>query len=268
MPHLREKTLRIGLIGRAAAMFRVDEIIVFPDMPKTDQRRDVHLISTVLAYMETPQYLRKRLFKIQPELQYAGVLPPLRTPHHPLANRTEELRIGEFREGAVIGYSKGNSLVDIGVEQPAFVPGVKLQINARLTVKVTAVDKQARAVSADRKQIKAYWGYKVTVLEVPFGQIVKKSHFDLVVATSRKGTPIDTVMNELINRWRQSKKMLLAFGAPSQGLFEIAAHEHQKLEDLASFVVNTIPNQGTETVRTEESVYASLAALNVLELSD
>ena len=30
-PHLREKTSKIGLIGRAAAIFRVDEIIVYLD---------------------------------------------------------------------------------------------------------------------------------------------------------------------------------------------------------------------------------------------
>src|SRR3990170_101807 len=113
IPHLREKTFRIGMVGRAASIFRVDEVIVYPDYPKLDQRRDTNLIATVLAYMETPQYLRKRLFRIQPELEYAGVLPPLRTPHHPLANRTADLKIGEFREGAVIGYSKEDTLVDV-----------------------------------------------------------------------------------------------------------------------------------------------------------
>ena len=69
IPHLREKTLRIGLIGRAAAIFGVEEIIVFSDVSKRDQRRDIDLIVTILSYMETPQYLRKRLFKIRLELR-------------------------------------------------------------------------------------------------------------------------------------------------------------------------------------------------------
>ena len=30
IPHLREKTLKIGLIGRAAAIFRVTEMIELP----------------------------------------------------------------------------------------------------------------------------------------------------------------------------------------------------------------------------------------------
>ena len=265
VPHLREKTFRIGLVGRAVSIFRVDEVIVFTDMPKTDQSRDINLISTILAYMETPQYLRKRLFKIQPELQYAGVLPPLRTPNHPLANRTADLKIGEFREGAVMGYSKEDTLVDVGVEQPARVAGVKLQTNTRVTVKITGLGKQPKAILANHKEIKTYWGYRVTVSQVPFGQMLKKKLFDLVVATSRRGKPIDTIMDELVKSWKQSHKILLAFGASTQGLFEIAMHERLKLEDLANFIVNTIPDQGTETVRTEEAVYASLAILNTLE---
>jgi len=264
VPHLREKTFRIGLIGRAAAIFRVDEVIVFPDLPKTDQRRDINLIVTILAYMETPQYLRKLLFKIQPELKYAGVLPPLRTPHHPLADRTEDLKVGEFREGAVIGQSKEGSLIDVGVEQPALVEGVKLQTNTRVTVRIKSLEKQPKTVLADRKEIKQYWGYLVTVSDVSFGQMVKRRQFDLIVATSRKGQPIAAIMDELVKSWKQSNKILLAFGAPTQGLFEIAAHERLKLEDLAHFIVNTIPDQGTVTVRTEEAVYASLAILNAL----
>jgi len=42
----------------------------------------------------------------------------------------------------------------------------------------------------------------------------------------------------------------------------MAKQEGLKLEDIADFVVNTIPKQGTETVRTEEALIASLAILN------
>jgi predicted SPOUT superfamily RNA methylase MTH1 len=47
-------------------------------------------------------------------------------------------------------------------------------------------------------------------------------------------------------------------------LHEIASREQMNLEDLADFILNTIPNQATETVRTEEAVYASLPILNML----
>jgi len=125
-PHLREKTSKIGMIGRAAAIFRVSEIIVYPDNPKLNQTADLDLVATLLSYMETPQYLRKRLFKLKPELQYAGILPPLRTPHHPLNRRAADLRVDEYREGATLSSSKEGTLVDVGVEKPALILGQKL----------------------------------------------------------------------------------------------------------------------------------------------
>lgn len=264
IPHIREKTFRIGLIGRAVAMFRVDEVIIFPDMPNVNQKEEIKLVQAVLSYMETPQYLRRRLFRIVPELQYAGTLPPLRTPHHPTANKTSDLKQGEFREGAVVSMSDEGSLIDIGVEQPALLRGVKLKENSRITVRISAVSKRPKVTLADSKDIKTYWGYKVTVSNTPFGQFIKARQFDLLVATSRRGRQIKEVMNDLESKFRSSQNILTAFGAPSQGLHEIVAREQMKLDDVADFVVNTIPNQATETVRTEEAVYASLSILNTL----
>jgi len=264
IPHLREKTFRIGLIGRAAAIFRIDEVIVYPDVPQTDQRADARLIQTILTYMETPQYLRKRLFKIVPELQYAGTLPPLRTPHHPTANRTKDLRVSEFREGVVISQTGKGCLVDIGVEEPALVQGATLRPNTRITARITEAGRHPKAILASPREIRTYWGYQVTTEEVALGQLIRRRRFDLVIATSRRGKPISVMLNELEERWSKSQRTLVAFGAPTQGLYEIAAHEGIKLEDLADFVVNTIPNQATETVRTEEAVYATLSILNTL----
>jgi len=264
VPHLREKTFKVGLVGRAAAIFRVDEIIVFPDLPGIDQRRDANLIATILSYMETPQYLRKRLFKIKPELRYAGVLPPLRTPHHPLSDRIENLIAGEHREGVVVSSFMGGSLVDIGVEQPALVSGAQLPINARVTVKITDLGRRPRAALASRDEVQAYWGYHVTISDASLGRLVKSRPCDLVIATSRHGRPFMEVRDELGKRLKNSSKTLVAFGAPTQGLYEIAARERLQLDEVAHFTINTIPNQGTETVRTEEAIYASLTILNLL----
>ena len=106
-PHLREKTSKVGLIGRAAAVFRVDEIIVFPDAAgKSKQKKEADFITLLLSYLETPQYLRKRFFKLEPRLQYAGILPPLRTPHHPLNRKSRKLKVGEYREGVTVSKTK------------------------------------------------------------------------------------------------------------------------------------------------------------------
>jgi len=262
VPHLREKTFRIGLVGRAAAIFRVDEIIVFPDVMDFDQSKEASLIATILSYMETPQYLRKRLFKIRPELRYVGVLPPLRTPHHPVKNKLKDLTLGEHREGVVVASTGKGSLVDIGVEYPFLVSEKGVPTKTRVTVKIVDFRKPPKAVVVSRDEIEQYWGYQVVISNMTLGRLMKSRSFDLVVATSKYGAPFMTVVEELMKRWKKSRRVLVAFGAPAKGLYEIGAQESLKLEEIADFVVNTIPRQGTETVRTEEALYASLSILN------
>ncbi|MFZ0965095.1 MAG: RNA methyltransferase [Candidatus Bathyarchaeia archaeon] len=262
-PHLREKTSKIGLVGRAAAIFRVDEIIIYPDNPKVNQTADMDLIATLLAYMETPQYLRKRLFKLRPELQYAGILPPLRTAHHPLNRKMKNLKVGEYREGVTLSRTKEGTLIDIGVEQPALIVDSQLLIGKRVTVKITKVEKRVEVEVANRDEIPIYWGYRVAAEKNSFGKIVKSKGFDLTVATSKYGVPFPDVAEKIAQKWKKADTILVAFGAPTQGLYEIVKNEGLNLDDVVDFVVNTIPMQGTETIRTEEALFASLAILNM-----
>jgi predicted SPOUT superfamily RNA methylase MTH1 len=262
-PHLREKTSKIGLIGRAAAIFRVSEITVYSDNPKANQTADMDLIATLLSYMETPQYLRKRLFKLRPELQYAGILPPLRTPHHPLNHLMKNLRVGEIREGVTLSRTKGGTVVDIGVEQPALILNEQLPIEKRFTVKITKVEKHVEVEPANRNEAPAYWGYVVTVERISLGKFVRNRGFDLTVATSKRGVPFANVVEQIAEKWKKANTILVAFGAPAQGLYEIVKNEGFNLDDVVDFVVNTIPMQGTETIRTEEALIASLAILNM-----
>jgi len=76
------------MIARILAIFQVKEIIISPIGSYKNQSREGDLISTVLHYMETPQYLRRYLFSITSNLRYAGFLPPLRTSHHPLTKKS------------------------------------------------------------------------------------------------------------------------------------------------------------------------------------
>lgn len=264
IPHLREKTARIGLIGRAAAIFRVNEVIVFPDDPTTNQNRDMNLIFTILSYMETPQYLRKYLFKMEPELRYAGILPPLRTHHHPVTKKVRDLKVGEFREGVTVSRVKDGVLVDIGVESPFLVINKEIKLNKRMTVRLTALSPTPEAMMVNRKEVASYWGFQLTASDMPFGQLIKQRGFDLVIATSRTGTPFANIRDAVLNRWKNAYQVLIAFGAPMRGLYEIAKLENIVLDQIAHFVVNTIPSQGTETIRTEEAVCTSLAVLNLV----
>ncbi len=264
IPHLREKTLRIGLIGRALAIFRVDEAIIYPDISSLDQTKDASLIDAILSYMETPQYLRRSLFKIRPELRYVGILPPLRTPHHPTRNRKRDLRIGEYREGVVVSSDERGIRIDVGVESPLFVPNVQIKTNSRVTVKIREKGKQLIGELVDPDEVEVYWGYRVNVSRSPLGLLLKDQRYDMVIATSRRGDPIMEIADKLLDRWKRSRRVLVAFGSPTQGLQEIVRQEGIQLERAADFIVNTVPNQGVKTVRTEEALYTTLAILNAL----
>jgi predicted SPOUT superfamily RNA methylase MTH1 len=263
-PHLREKTSKIGLIGRAAAIFKVDEIIVYPDnLAKGKQKSEAILIATLLEYMETPQYLRKRLFKLDPRLRFAGILPPLRTPHHPLTRKIEDLKVGEYREGVALSRTKEGVLVDIGVEHPALLRETQWALGKRLTVQIVKTGEHVEVQTLSKDGISDYWGYAVTVENHSFGKLVESGKFDLKIATSKIGARFMDVAEKLAEKWKKANRTLVAFGAPTRGLHEIVRAEGANLYDVVDFVVNTVPEQGTETVRTEEALLASLAILNV-----
>jgi methyltransferase len=262
-PHLREKTAKVGLIGRAAAIFRVDEIIVYNDELKANQPQNADLVATLLAYIETPQYLRKQLFKIEQSLRYVGILPPLRTPHHPLNRKTEKLKIGEYREGVTLSRTKEGMFVDIGVERPALLRETSWGLGKRLTLQIVNVGECVEVQTVNRDAVPCYWGYKVSVEKHSFGKLVENREFSLTIVTSKLGHDFSEVTESIAEKWRKATYTLLAFGSPAKGLREIVRDEGANLDDVVDFVVNTVPEQGTETVRTEEALLASLAILNV-----
>jgi len=262
-PHLREKTAKIGLIGRSAAIFRVEEIVVYEDA----REGEAELIRAVLTYMETPQYLRKTLIGMRPELRYVGVLPPLRTPHHPLRARSAELRDGEFREGVVVKRTRSGCLVDVGVEKPLPAPGLRAREGARMTFRVEKKGASIRLRSVRRSEVPYYWGYEVRIHRGSLRELLTSPDYDLVIGTSRLGTPVNEVKDELSGALRSSSRVLVAFGSPSEGLYDMAEREGFELEEACDFVLNTMPGQGVATVRTEEAVLVTLAVLNLLSIS-
>src|SRR5207249_10544130 len=98
-------------VSRALGTFRVEEVIIYRDRAGPEIDREVKLIEKMLTYIETPQYLRKHLFKMDPDLQYAGTLPPLRTPNHPDRQNPSS---GLLREG-IVSHSGRSSLIEAGL---------------------------------------------------------------------------------------------------------------------------------------------------------
>lgn len=259
IPHLREKTAIIGLIGRAAAVFRVDDIYIYRDRP--DEGR---LIGIILRYMETPQYLRRLMFGMRGELRYVGILPPLRTPHHPLRKRAEELESGEVREGLVLSRVTDAYLVDVGVDRPIRVVGRPPSPIGRATVRIIKSGGEPEGVFIGREEVETYWGFKIHQYGGGVGELAMKGDFDLAIATSRYGISYQLVEKQLRESWRRCRDVLVAFGSPRKGLRELLRGEGFSLKEAFHFTINTIPNQGCETVRTEEAVFSTLTLLNLL----
>lgn len=260
VPHLREKTSRVGLIARSLAIFRVDEAVIYNDEPDKTQENEGRLFEKLLAYQETPQYLRKALFKQDPDLQFSGILPPLRMPSHP---NLAEPRIGEIREGLVIE-SGPISIVNAGLKAAVQVPTTLRQFE-RVTIRLVRISPQLQGELAEPTRLPIYWGFRVTRTNLTLGRMVRSRSQDLTMSTSRRGRVVRDVLNDLTVRWKSSQRPMVIFGSPSEGVPEILAKERTELGKMVDFNLNMIANQGVETVRTEEAVLATLSILNSLE---
>jgi hypothetical protein len=263
VPHLREKTGRLGFLGRALGIFRVDEVVIYGDPPGEESASQGRFVALVLGYMETPPHLRKHLVRMNPDLRFAGILPPLRTPNHPVSAKLADLKVGEIREGVVTEASTKISRVDIGVGSLAEVP-VRLRHGSRVSVQIERTAPKIAAELIDRSRIDIYWGFRVTLKNLPLGRLIQENKPDVVVAASRLGESVDTVLDQMRTSMTRASSVLLAFGSPKRGLHEIIAQEGMKLNALATYTVNFVPHQGTQTVRTEEAVYSALAILNTI----
>jgi methyltransferase len=260
VPHLREKTSRLGLIARSLAIFRVDEALIYNDETGANSANEGRLMEKLLTYQETPQYLRRSVFKQDPDLQFSGTLPPLRMPSHP---NVGEPRMGEIREGLVIE-SGTKSMVNAGFRALVEVSS-KLKLQDRVTIMLVRTSPHLQGELVEPTRLPIYWGFRVTRTNLTLGKIIGSRRPDLTISTSRRGKVVREALNDLTLRWKSSHRPLLLFGSPSQGVPEILAKEGADLTEMVDFNLNMIPNQGVETVRTEEAVLATLSVLNVLE---
>jgi len=260
IPHLREKTGRSGIVARALAIFRVDEILIYEDVSDETSKREGRLLQKLLSYQETPQYLRRRLFPHDPDLQFAGILPPLRLPSHP---SIEKPRPGLIREALVVETGAG-SKVDAGFSTLVRISS-KLKPSDRITIRITQREPQLEGEIVDPSRLPIYWRFRVTRTDFTLGKLIRREKGDLTISTSRKGKPIRDVQNDLGLRWKASKQTLVLFGSPDHGVPEILGREGLEVEKICTFNINMIPDQGVETVRTEEALAATLSQLNALE---
>jgi len=253
----REKTTKLGQIARYCALFGVDSVRVFHD-PRG--RGESSFMKKVLEYLETPQYLRKRLFPLSEDLRYAGLLPPLRIPSHKAKVPLGRLQAGELREAVVL--ADGLS-ADAGLDVPVTLRR-REPPQRRVTLKITSVSPSGvEATPVDRRDVKAYWGYTVDISGT--AALLADPTFPLKVATSRLGDPIARVARSLRIDLQGSGAVMLLFGSPSRGLFETVGKD---LRSRVGYVVNLFPEQNVATARSEEAILSALYLVGLLASPD
>jgi predicted SPOUT superfamily RNA methylase MTH1 len=237
------RTYKVGQVARAAAIFRIDRVLIYRDKTFDDS----NFISSVLRYMETPQYLRKLLFPRTRELRYIGVVPPLKTPHHV---KVED----PVREGIVTDVGTEGAWVEIGLDCPALMRNANVRTGQRVTVKVFSRDPPE--VELFRTTLTG-WGYSVEVVSN-----IQEALNGLIISTTKYGQTITSAMLKEIAQ-RRAERITVVFGSPNRGLDEILSEIGLSTQGISDYVVNAIPDQGTKTVRVEEAIIATLSVLNI-----
>jgi len=253
---LKIRTYKVGIIARALAIFKADNVIIYNDTHEKneDGKEDGAFIAEVLNYMNTPQYLRKQAIPIKAELKHVGILPPLRTPHHPVNSQPD---VGDYRQGFTVKRNKKGTYVDIGMDKLAFCKE-QLTVKKIFDFKITKIAKKEVIVTPDKPD-DVYWGYKVISSNKSLKNSLKLIKPDLVVETTRYGDYIDSIFDELKHKVDECKSIAILFGGPYSSISEDVSNPNWDL-----FKVNTLPGQGTETVRTEEAVVATLSLFNFM----
>jgi len=86
------KAYLAGQVARAVAIFNVDEVIIYDDTGG-GALTTCEFMARILQFLECPQYLRKSLFSLHPDLQYTGLIAPLDIPHHLRRNEVLPYRL-------------------------------------------------------------------------------------------------------------------------------------------------------------------------------
>jgi predicted SPOUT superfamily RNA methylase MTH1 len=253
---LRGKTAKVGQIARAAAIFGVERIYIYRDASRNFDR-DYETAKEIFEYMETPQYLRRRLIRRKSELESAGILPPLKIPHHLKESKVVQ---DEIRE-AVLFLQNGKLVADVGTSQPADFDGHG-QPGQRVTVQIVSTRPLSAKIAKPPRGV--YWGFEVR--RAPsLARFLRSSNFQLLIFTSRLGESLAVKRAELETKSKVAERALLCFGSPDAGVDFMLTQDHATISDFPNALyLNFFPYQKVATIRLEEAIIGCLSIINFL----
>ncbi len=249
-----DKTRKASVIARACGVFGAENVYVYGNRA---DKGDVSLLTTILRYAETPQYLRKRLFPRVNELKYAGVVHPLQIPSHMVTSDIRRLKVGDIRDG-VVTLSRGAKFVDVGLGRLITYHG-QARPGTRITVKFKTDASEYKIKEIERSETGAYWGYE-TKLRASLVDLLRTWEGRIII-TSRKGR-----INTDSARHPHKEHTLVVFGTRDKGLPEILGRQLGKIQKAPMY--NFFPNQRSATVRLEEAIFGVLSILDSVPNAD
>jgi hypothetical protein len=255
----RDKSTRVARIARSCAIFKVSRVYIYRDRER-DYSYDRKLLKLILEFMDTPQYLRRILYPKVAELEFAGLLHPLKAPHHRPSIDPKNIKIGDIRQ-AVAGKVKGSYFAEAGLSSLVPLEGSGLE-GKRVTIKFISTYPNLRCTVASKQDIHEYWGYEVK--EVLSISEMLKGLTSVVVMTSKQGEPLSRLEHELKEHIKNASSALIVFGSPNRGVFEILSDEKKHPKEFTNYTLNFFPEQAVETVRLEEAILGCLSMLNYI----
>jgi predicted SPOUT superfamily RNA methylase MTH1 len=252
---LIDKTNKAGFISRILSIFRVDEVILYKDEETRDF--DEKMLNLILNYQVIPPHIKKKVIKKSKILKYAGILPPLRLVNHDPPKKAE---VGKILDGYIEKCNKDYCLIYLGLLGKGVLDRKKLNNSDKnskiITVKIKSTNGKILLEKASWENL--YTGYKVSKTNELKKEINKlKNDKNLIIGTSKLGDCFDKkIQDNLKNDIDKSNGIALVFGGPHAELY-------QQKEEF-DYILNTVFNQGTLTVRTEEALAITLSLLNNL----
>ena len=232
----------VGQVARACAIFNVDEIVVFssaddsgppPNAAAVDESSSARrskrtdgsvFMARLLQYLECPQYLRKHIFPVHPDLRHVGLLAPLDAPHHlrideaceyreavvvtPGASATGATRKDSSGEGEGAGdkgaaaadsaESSVSSSVYTGLRKELKI-GRALPVGTRVTLRMPGPESSNARLGnvvpprEPREALGYYWGYEVRLakgLAAVWSECPYSGGYDVSIGTSEHGKSV------------------------------------------------------------------------------
>ena len=246
------KTKKISQIARTCAIFQIRTIFIYDesDLFKTDSQ----FMITVFKYIDTPQFLRRRLFSQINELRYAGITAPLKIPSHNTVNKIRKIKPRDIKDGVVFNYRR-KTFIDIGICILRYFG--KKSIGSRIQIQFRNNYPNLEYKEIDQNEIDEYWGYDIKTKKNLWNFL--HSWKGNIILTSKKGSVASIKQLQKYNE--RDNELLIVFGTTNKGLHEILGNRIHRIPH--SKILNFFPKQKTETVRLEEAIGGVLSILNI-----